>query len=188
MTSSSCWTVLTLVSIEARQSDVFLLVGRARPRCMNPRKARNEYIIFAIDSVVNLNVTISEVRNKWSFTSLSLHISIAQCRIQQKEGTSTEYPSAVPYHATRKLATKRKSEGHFRITLADGTTVQGPYFETMGVKKWRARKEKGRAGYEASTCFVALDLSGKNQSQIQDVQLKSGPLTKPWIFHVRCYL
>jgi len=23
---------------------------------------------------------------------------------------------------------------------------------------------------------------------IQDVQLKSGPLTKPWIFHVRCYL
>jgi len=27
-------------------------------------------------------------------------------------------------------------------------------------------------------CYVVL----------QYVQLKSGPLTKPWIFHVRCYL
>jgi len=24
--------------------------------------------------------------------------------------------------------------------------------------------------------------------EVQSVQLKSGPLTKPWIYHVRCYL
>ena len=29
---------------------------------------------------------------------------------------------------------------------------------------------------------------GTHRVLIQGVQLKSGPLTKPWIFHVRCYL
>jgi len=29
-------------------------------------------------------------------------------------------------------------------------------------------------------CFLFFKLQG--------VQLKSGPLTKPWIFHVRCYV
>jgi len=27
-----------------------------------------------------------------------------------------------------------------------------------------------------------------HQRFIHGVQLKSGPLTKPWIYHVRCYL
>jgi len=35
------------------------------------------------------------------------------------------------------------------------TTVQFPYLETCGVRKEGKTKEKGSAGYEASTCFIA---------------------------------
>jgi len=33
-----------------------------------------------------------------------------------------------------------------------------------------------------------FSLFSLNQYEIQGVQLKSGSLTKPWIFDVRCYL
>ena len=33
-----------------------------------------------------------------------------------------------------------------------------------------------------------MEAAGSSKALIQSVQLKSGPSTKPWIFHVRCYL
>jgi len=45
------------------------------------------------------------------------------------------------------------------------STVQFPYLETRGVRKW-GKKEKGGARYEASYCFMAQDVNEKYQSQI----------------------
>ena len=50
------------------------------------------------------------------------------------------------------------------------STVQLPYRVTCEVRKWGKAKGKGGAGYEASTCFMALDVSGKYQSQIHRPQ------------------
>lgn len=52
-----------------------------------------------------------------------------------------------------------------RLTKA-GTTVQFPYRETCGLRKWGKAKEKGGAGFEASTCFTARGVSEKYQSQV----------------------
>jgi hypothetical protein len=46
------------------------------------------------------------------------------------------------------------------------STVQFPYLETCGVRKWGKTKEKRDAGCEASTYFVARDVSEKYQCQI----------------------
>jgi hypothetical protein len=45
------------------------------------------------------------------------------------------------------------------------TTVQFPYLETCGVRKWGRTKEKGGAGYEASRGSVPRDGSKKYQAQ-----------------------
>jgi len=42
------------------------------------------------------------------------------------------------------LAANRASEGLFRITLAEGTTVQGPYFETVGGEEVEKHEGKGK--------------------------------------------
>jgi hypothetical protein len=41
------------------------------------------------------------------------------------------------------------------LVTGKSTTVQLPYLETCGVRKEGKTKEKGVAGYEASTCFIA---------------------------------
>ena len=45
-------------------------------------------------------------------------------------------------------------------------TVQFPYLETCGVGKYRQTKDKGGAGCEANTSFMARDVSEKCQSKI----------------------
>ena len=42
-------------------------------------------------------------------------------------------------------------------------TVHFPYLKTCGVRKLEQAKEKGGAGYEASNCFMTLDVT-KNTS------------------------
>ena len=44
--------------------------------------------------------------------------------------------------------------------------MQFAYRETFGVRKWGKTNEKGGAGYEASACFMAQDVSEKYRSQI----------------------
>jgi hypothetical protein len=44
--------------------------------------------------------------------------------------------------------------------------VQFPYFEICGVKKRGKIKEEGGAGYKASICFTARDVSEKYQSEV----------------------
>jgi hypothetical protein len=72
-----------LLAIEGIPSDVLLVVGRPRVFAKTQgtilRKTRDEYIILATDSVTSLNVTNSEVRKMWSYTSTPLHIFTAQC-------------------------------------------------------------------------------------------------------------
>jgi hypothetical protein len=46
------------------------------------------------------------------------------------------------------------------------TSVQFPYLETCWVRKEGKAKEKEGAGHEASTCFMAQDVSEKYQCQI----------------------
>ena len=43
-------------------------------------------------------------------------------------------------------------------------------------------------GPTRNSSHITVFISTVNQHNAQCVQLKSGPLTKPWIFHVRCYL
>jgi len=43
-------------------------------------------------------------------------------------------------------------------------------------------------GKKVTNVKVVLSYTIYCSYYIQGVQLKSGPLTKPWIFHVRCYL
>jgi hypothetical protein len=40
-------------------------------------------------------------------------------------------------------------------------TAQFPFLETWWVRKWRKAKKNGDTGYEASTCFMALDVGEK---------------------------
>jgi hypothetical protein len=45
-------------------------------------------------------------------------------------------------------------------------TVRLPYLETCEARKWETAKEEEGAGYEASSCFMARDVSEQCQSQI----------------------
>jgi len=44
------------------------------------------------------------------------------------------------------------------LVTGKSTTVQFQCLETCGVRKEGKRKEKGVAGYEASTCFIAMNV------------------------------
>jgi hypothetical protein len=46
------------------------------------------------------------------------------------------------------------------------TTVQFPYLEICGVRKWGKRKGEAGAWYEDSGCIMAGDISEQYQSQI----------------------
>jgi hypothetical protein len=50
---------------------------------------------------------------------------------------------------------------HYVLIHLETATAQFPFLETWWVKKWREAKENGGSGYEASTCFMALDVGEK---------------------------
>jgi hypothetical protein len=58
------------------------------------------------------------------------------------------------------------SAGTALFILNLGTTVQFPYLEPCGERKWRKTKGDGGAWYEDSSCFMAGDISEKYQPQI----------------------
>jgi hypothetical protein len=55
----------------------------------------------------------------------------------------------------------------YRINTLGLCTVQFLYLETYGLRKWGKTKEDGGIGYEASTCFMAQDVSEDYQSKIR---------------------
>jgi len=65
---------------------------------------------------------------------------------------------------------KEKSLNHHLIALGNVPEERRPQFnpilETCWVRKWGKTKEKGRAGYEASTCFMAPDIIEKFYTNI----------------------
>ena len=54
-----------------------------------------------------------------------------------------------------------------RYILTKASAFHFPCIETCGVWKWENAKEKGGAGCEDRTCFMARDVSEKYQSQIR---------------------
>ena len=53
-----------------------------------------------------------------------------------------------------------------QYVLTNASAVQFPCIETCGMRRWKKPKEKGGAGCEDRTCFMARDVSEKYQSQI----------------------
>jgi len=55
------------------------------------------------------------------------------------------------------------------LVTGKSTRVQFQYLETCGVRKEGKTKEKGVAGFEAGTCFIARDINEKYQYQIHQL-------------------